>query len=166
MLNNDKIEHQDNVEECTTNLSCHVKDVQYWAVHCRTLISCNKKLNDCLSSQVFDDQRIVLENTPVFMTNLTSTSLNIIILTYICQKLHNAWDGLTNSLIRVQIGLLKNPDTPEIRVVRDLVRLMSQEPVRAYLLNTLPLSMPLVPATLSVIITHIIVLLQFYHVLN
>ncbi|RVE46683.1 hypothetical protein evm_008695 [Chilo suppressalis] len=108
------------------------------------------------------------ENSNPFNLLITLTVyLNIITLIHACQKLHNAWDSLNNSLTRLWIVVLKRHEDYEMhQLVRDLVRLVSQEPVRVYLMSSVPISMPLVPVTLSITITHIIVLLQFYHILN
>ncbi|RVE46679.1 hypothetical protein evm_008691 [Chilo suppressalis] len=157
-----------------------------WTMNYRMILMCTKQLNKIFSTEIFMLLLIVPIYYTVAMSEMTEniilkkhnisasisympgffSYLSISMLVIITgQQINNSWTTLKTSLTRLQVQLLKHPEVTEMQAMRDLLRLVSQEPLQVRLISTLPLGMSLLPAALSATVNYFIVVLQFDKVL-
>ncbi|RVE46682.1 hypothetical protein evm_008694 [Chilo suppressalis] len=103
-----------------------------------------------------------IDGVTILIYSLGMTQYFVILLITVMagQKLQNAWKALMKSLSILRILFIKNPEIKQTKSLRDLVRLVNLEPLRVQLISSLPLDMTLVPVSISLIVSYIIVLLQ------
>ncbi|RVE46680.1 hypothetical protein evm_008692 [Chilo suppressalis] len=147
-------------------------DMKDWAGHCQRLKRSCKLLDSCFKTQErlrtrpYCCQFVVylrsIDGVTIFIYSVGMIQYFVILLTTVMagQKLQNSWKALMKSLSILRILFLKNPEIKETKSLRDLVRLVNLEPLRLQLISSLPLDMTLVPVSISLIVSYIIVLLQ------